>query len=125
MICGAESITSQGIDNGFENINYGEVAFDTVLGGVLGATGGQNKGVAKHLMTQGKNASKRVLNQLTHNGINAARKEVKKAAKYYVSQTAKLFYKPLFKGIARETVKSTAINISIYYGEKGLKILFP
>jgi len=47
---------------------------------------GLSKGVSKHLMTQGKQATKQI-----------AKKGLRKSAKYYFSQTATMFYKPLIK----------------------------
>lgn len=93
LVSGAESVINQGIDKGFENIDYGEVVSDSVIGGLTSASNGVSKGTAKHLMTQGVNATKQI-----------AKKGLKKSVKYYYSQTATLFYKPLFKDAFNDIV---------------------
>ena len=52
---------------------------------------GLSKGVSKHLMTQGKQATKQI-----------AKKGLRKAAKYYFSQTSTLFYKPIIADAASD-----------------------
>ena len=108
------------VAKGFDNIDYEEVAFAGVIGGVMGAKGGVNKGTAKNLMKQGVNATKRVWSKCTKQGLKAAGKELVKAGKYYFSQTATLYYKPLlvdsvraiFREIPLAYVKSSIIRAS-------------
>lgn len=64
-------------------IEYIEVAQDTVMGALLHSEG-LSKGEAKHLMKQGVNTIKNF-------------RGLRKTAKYYISQTKKMFYKPLLK----------------------------
>lgn len=96
-ISAAGSVVSQGLTKGFDNIDYGEVASQAIAGGIAGATGGTSKGTAKHLMQLGKNATHRVTSALLHNGVAAAGKELIKAGRYYISQTATVFIKPVLK----------------------------
>ena len=87
MISAGESILTQAIDNGgFGNLDVSQVISDALLGGLSNIGNGLSKGVSKHLMTQGKQATKQI-----------SKKGFRKAAKYYFSQTATLFYKPLIK----------------------------
>ena len=65
--------------------------FDAVVGGATSVKNGINKGTAKHLMTQGINATD-----------NIAEKGLKKSYKYYISQTNEVFYKPLRKDAIRD-----------------------
>ena len=98
LISGAENFVSQGVDKGFENVDYKDVAVSAVMGGISSRKSGLSKGDAKHLMNQGKNTIKNF-------------RGFKKTAKYYFSQTYKKFYKKeitdafinTFNGIAKNT----------------------
>jgi len=91
LISGAETAISSGIENGFENIDAMEVAMDAIEGGLTSVNNGVGKGTAKHLWKQGDQLVK-----------NITRKGAKKALKYYWSQTANLFYKPLINDAIKE-----------------------
>ena len=110
-IAAAESYLSQGVTKGFDNIDYADLAMDTIAGGISGIGGGIDKGVSQHLMTQGTQATKRVWNELIHKGLSAAGTEIGKAGKYYFSQTATLYYKPLIKNAIKSLFKETEMAI--------------
>lgn len=95
---------NQGLSNGFDKIDVGKVALDAAIGGVISVRNGLEKGVSRHLMTQGKNAVR---------GI--AKKGVKKAAKYYFSQTYTLFYKDLIKDIPTNIISGISTNVTLHY----------
>ena len=98
---GVESALNSGIENGFENIDYFDVAKDALIGGVTNAGNGLSKGAAKHMMTQGRQLTK-----------NLGRKSLKKAVKYYYSQTKTIYYKALFTDAAADV--NDAIYDAIY-----------
>jgi len=117
FISGGESVLSQGQEKGFDNIDYGEVVLDTVIGGIAGRNAGLGKGEAKHMMKQGVKATKRI--------FKSAGKEAKKAVKYYFSQTTTMFYEPLVKNAIADVIKSPIIDSVKYYGMKGLERYLP
>ena len=98
IISGGESLATQTISNGFENVDYGKVAQDAVMGSITNAGNGLSKGAAKHLTTQAKRARKQI-----------KIKGFKKAIKYYYSQTKTIFYKPLFSDASGEVAKTAII----------------
>ena len=104
-ISGVESFVSQGIKDGFDNIDYGSVAFDALIGGVTSINSGLSKGEAKHLMKQGINTVKNF-------------RGFAKTAKYYFSQTYTMFYKPLKDDSIRDGIKEVFITIATYYLEQ-------
>ncbi len=118
VIAAGESLLSQGVTKGFDNINYAEVAYNGVAGGISGALGGVGKGASKHLWKQAANATSRVGKTLLKDGITEAAKETVKAGAYYFSQTSTLYYKPLItsaiKTVARG-VQRTLIKTCILY----------
>ncbi|MBQ8372406.1 MAG: RHS repeat-associated core domain-containing protein, partial [Clostridia bacterium] len=80
-ISATESVVTQGLEEGWENIDAVEVVIDTAKG-TLDALGMSiSKGNANHLMTQGVNATK-----------NISKKGIGSSAKYYFKQTWKVFY---------------------------------
>ena len=103
IISAGESIATQAIENkGLENVVVSQVLADSIIGGVTNIGNGLTKGVSKHLMTQGIQATKQI-----------AKKGFTKAAKYYLSQTSTLFYKPLINdaiGEITETLVKTRKN---------------
>ena len=107
LISAGESYFSQGVSKGFDKIDRGEIIGDAVIGGISGLTGGIGKDTHNHLMKQWGNVVKRVGNKLTHDGLKAVGREAIKAGKYYFSQTAKVFYKPLIKGAAKSLMQVT------------------
>ena len=100
LISGAENAISQGLDFGFENIVYGEVALSAVVNGALSFNEGITKGNERHLMTQGIKATEQL-----------GKKGLKQSAKYYFSQTKEIFYKPLTRNsrvsFANKTIYET------------------
>ena len=92
-ISAAESFTTQAINNGVKNVNYGEVAVDAVIGGALSISG--DNGVTKHLQKSGKQTVKRTVNKFTHKGFKAGITEFKKATKYYIKNNRKYYTKYL------------------------------
>ena len=121
LISGAESFVSQGIEKGFNNIDYGEVVKDSVIGGITGASGGLSKGTSKHLTTQGKSLSKHIGKGATNKSIKAGAREIKKAASYYWKQTKNIFYKPLLKNSLKDVFKSSGKTIAKHYGNEILE----
>ena len=115
FLAGSESMVTQSMEKGFDNIDYGEVAFDAVIGGVSAIGAGIGSGNSKHMMRQGVNATKR----LFRSGVEGAGK----AAKYYFSQTSKMFYKPLLRSILPDITKNVLLNTSVEYGRRGLNKL--
>ncbi len=107
-----ESYLTQGIENGFSNIDYGEVVVSAIEGGVSAIGNGQTKGNAKYLLTQGNTATK----QLKQKGLV-------KTAKYYWSQTKNIFYKPLMKKTfsLQATAKWVLYNDAKYFAEQLLQ----
>lgn len=89
-----------------DGINWYSVASDSVIGGVLGSSGGLSKGTSKHLMTVGKNT------------FGKGVKNVLKTGKYYLSQTKNMFYKPLLKKSRKDAAKSATTSTSKFYAEK-------
>jgi len=83
-ITGLESAVNTGLEKGFENIETTEVLRDAIVSGITSYGNGVSKGTAKHLWTQGARYTKAV-----------SKKGIKKATKYYLSQTWTLYYKPL------------------------------
>ena len=106
LLAGAENVVSQGRDNGFNNIDYAEVALSTIVGGVSSNTNGLSKATANHLNKQGVNATKRIVSEIKSDGIRVAGKVINSASKYYFSQTSTLFYKPLMKSAADSLIDS-------------------
>lgn len=101
LISGAESFLSQGVSEGFENVNFASVAMSSVVGGVMSIGGGISKGEAKHLMRAGVNTVKNF-------------RGVAQTSKYYFSQTYKMFYKPLSKNILKNVAEGIGFNIANY-----------
>ena len=99
IISAGESIASQAVASGGDKIDFGEVLFSAVVGGLTNAGNGLSRGVSKHLMTQGINATKQI-----------PKKGLKKAAKFYFSQTNTMFYKPLLRDSAGEIIKALFKN---------------
>ena len=77
VISGAESVVSQGIENGFKNIDYGEVSFDAAVGGATAGKPNFSIRESKHLLKQG----------MKHIKTPVKGSALKKATKHYVSQT--------------------------------------
>ncbi len=107
VISGAGNFVSQGLEYGFDNIDYGQVANEAIVGGVTSAGNGLDKGTAKHLMREGINATKNVFS-----------KGLKKTVKYYTSQTASMFYKPLIKDSINDFLKSTSSDVAKSHAKK-------
>ena len=107
LISAGESIYTQGQEKGYDKINYGEVIVDSVIGGISGSGNSIGKGNGKHLMREGINLTK-----------NVFKKGIKKSVKYYVSQTATIFYKPLLNSAVSDFFDSTYDNIKNHYKER-------
>ncbi len=95
VLSGAENAIEQGREKGFDNIDYGEVAVNSIIGGVTSRNNGVSKDVSNHLYKQAAVATKRLKSTRKHTGFTAMLKAVKPTVKYYFSQTNTLFYKPL------------------------------
>jgi RHS repeat-associated protein len=95
VMAGAENVIEQGREKGFDNINYGEVAFQAAVGGFSSRTNGLSKATVNHLNKQAAVATKRISNSFKHDTLRDIGKTVIKAGKYYLSQTKTIFYKPL------------------------------
>ena len=93
-------------NNGIENFDMGEMVYEGVVGGILGAVGGPGKGT-KNLMRQGIKSVTSTAKEFANKGVAAGVKKIGKAAVYYVSQT-KGFYKDLFRDARRSVIKSLA-----------------
>ena len=111
-ISAAESIVTQAIENdGFEDIDYVDVAISATIDGAVSAIGKpMRKGEAKYLMHYEKNSVK-----------DLKTKGVRRSAKYYFSQT-KSYYKGeygLFGSI--KTLGETAIGYAAEYGASFVK----
>ena len=87
---GIENACHQAIDNGgFDKVDYGEVAFNAAIGAFSSRNNGVSKGTAAHLKTQERT-------------LKNAAKPLQKRVKYYYSQTATLFYKPMVQKAKHE-----------------------
>ena len=106
VISASESILSQGASKGFNNIDYGEVAIDTVIGGAVSAIGGKGTGT-KHLTKLGKQTVKRTVNTTTHKGIKAGVHEAGKAFSYYTKNT-----KNYYHSFRRSTLFDSIITVA-------------
>ncbi len=116
----AENATNQFIQNGgFKNFDVGDMVLDGVIGGISGAVGGPGKG-SKHLTKLGGQVLNRTTSTASHQGFKAATKELSKASKYYIKNSWNLFYKPLFKGLGRDTVQSFVVSMAASDGMKSL-----
>ena len=95
-ISAAESIVTQAIENdGFEDIDYVDVAISATIDGAVSAIGTPTgKGEAKYLMHYGKNSVK-----------DLKTKGIRRSAKYYWSQT-----KSYYKESLEETIKLSPIT---------------
>ena len=109
-ISATESCLAQGVSKGFDNIDYSEVLCDAAIGGVSGLSGSIGKGTSRHLMRMGNNATKHVASRLVNDGLKSAGKEFVKAGKYYISQTAALYYKPVLKSAFKSIVNTAGAN---------------
>ena len=75
-------------------IDKSELAVSTIVGGVCGLVSGPgasgSSGGQKNMINLGVNSVKRTWNALTNRGVKAYLSEAGKAAKYYMSSTAKI-----------------------------------
>ena len=94
-LAGAENIVEQGREDGFNNIDYGEVAINAVIGGISSRNNGVSKATAGHLFKQDDALTKRILNSIKHDSHEEIGPTIKASLKYYYSQTKTLFYEPL------------------------------
>ena len=106
LLAGAENAIDQGREKGFDNIDYGEVTVNAIIGGVSSRSNGLSKATSKHLHKQAAVATKRIANSFKHDSFRNIGKTVIATGKYYLSQTKTLFYKPLLDN-AKETFKQS------------------
>ena len=95
LLSGAENIIDQKRDPEYTKLNYAEVAYETIMGGIssIGNGVGNNN---KYLHSQ----AHKFFNRISKNGF----KEFGKGLTYYVAHTSKLFYKPLFNSVKEDVV---------------------
>lgn len=116
VLAGAENAIEQGLEKGFDKIDYGEVAVNSIIGGVTSRNNGVSKDVSNHLFEQADVAMKRLKMTKKHNGFTAMLKTIKPTTKYYFSQTSTLFYKPLINDSISTLINETksALRDSLY-----------
>lgn len=111
----ASNAATQVIENkGFSNFDAGSMFVDGAIGAAAGAIGGKEFG-SKHLNTLGKQATKRTVNALTNKGIQVAISEAKKAASYYIKNSATLITSGIRSGIIKPSIFSTGMSTVNYY----------
>lgn len=104
-ISGLDSAVNQGLHNGFDNINYGEVALDTAIGAVSSRNGPDlSASDSKHIIKQTKNYKKKISSSASRH--TSARSN---ASKYYRSQTSKISNK-YYKKATKNGIWSTMVN---------------
>ena len=91
VISATESFATQAIRNGVDNVDYEQVIKESIVGAISSIGNGLSKATSRHLMKQGVQATRQIRT-----------KGLRKAAKYYLSQTATLFYRPLFHDAKKE-----------------------
>lgn len=95
---GFENACHQAIDKGgFDKVNYGEVAINAAIGGFSARNNGISKGTAAHLKTQERT-------------LKNAAKPFGKRVKYYYTQTATAFYKPMLQNAKHGIYNSIRTN---------------
>ena len=94
-------------NGGFEELelDVGDMLLDGIAGGISGAIGGSGMGKAANIRRLNRNLTKKLL--------NGSRGTAKKAVKYYVSQTKKIYKKFLIRPI-----RNSAIFNGVYYISK-------
>ena len=101
----AQNATDQVVkNNGFNGFDSGSMLLDGLAGGVAGLIGGRGMGKAVNLTTLNKNLTKKIV----WGGVET----VKKAVKYYVSQTSKSYLNYLAKPILNSAAASAAYNLA-------------
>lgn len=98
-----DSIYSQAKDKGICNINPGEVATETIIGAVSGATGGKGFSKTVKLSTLNRRLSSKLL--------SGSKTIATKAVRYYVSQTKTIFKRGLLPAIRKATYVSVTLKI--------------
>ena len=103
----ADSIYSQAKENGIKKVNVWQVMSDTIIGGLSGAAGSKGFSKSVNLKTLNK--------RLTSKVLSGSKTVVKKAVKYYVSQTKTLYKKGLIASIKKATYVSVGLKTSRYW----------
>lgn len=106
-LAGGENIIEQGREKGFDNIDYVEVAYETVVGGVSSRTNGLDKATKNYMYKYASNAKKQIVSDVKHNGVKVLGKSVASNGKYYFAHTSTLFYKPLMRD-AKDSLNDAA-----------------
>ena len=107
----AQNAADQVIENeGFENFDVGDMLYDGVVGGTIGAMGGPGKG-SKHLTNLGKQTMKRTFNEASHKGIGSGIKAAGKAFAYYGKNT-KQYYIEFFRNTPSNLFSSIGSSIT-------------
>lgn len=114
-ISGIEELVSQGFEQGFDKIDYLKVGCKTISGAISGIGTGLDSGTAKHLMTAGKQSTKRVAGVFAHKGFKAGFREIPGAAKRYFSQTNTLFYCPLIRETLEDITETTVKKLPDFF----------
>ena len=118
----AGNMADQIIENkGIDNFDVGEMVYEGVVGGVMGALGGPGTGT-KNLMRQGINSVASTAKTFAREGVKAGVKKIGKAAAYYCGQT-RYFYDALKRSIPADIMNSIA-NTSKEHLKRLLKDIY-
>ena len=113
LLSGAESIVSQAHEKGgIKNVNAGRVLIDMVMGGIGSRGNGTGKANAAFLDSQASRGIKRIKNAFDNGGFRNGCSELLKAGKYYLSQTATIFYKPLINDAANTVANDIRSSVT-------------
>ena len=122
IISSGSSLVSQISDGGLENVNFGEVLLDGVVGvgcGIISGAGASSvasgAGGQTQMINAGKKTVSRTWSALKANGVAAAKKEAQKATHYYVKSTKKVT-----KNLVGKSVRKAYRLSAIYSSAKSL-----
>ena len=119
----AGNMADQIIENkGIDNFDVGEMVYEGVVGGVMGALGGPGTGT-KNLMRQGINSVASTAKTFAREGVKACVKKIGKAAAYYCGQT-RYFYDALKRSIPADIMNSIVANTSKEHLNRLLKDIY-
>ena len=119
----AGNMADQIIENkGIDNFDVGEMVYEGVVGGVMGALGGPGTGT-KNLMRQGINSVASTAKTFAREGVKAGVKKIGKAAAYYCGQT-RYFYDALKRSIPADIMNSIVANTSKEHLKRLLKDIY-
>ena len=119
----AGNMADQIIENkGIDNFDVGEMVYEGVVGGVMGALGCPGTGT-KNLMRQGINSVASTAKTFAREGVKAGVKKIGKAAAYYCGQT-RYFYDALKRSIPADIMNSIVANTSKEHLKRLLKDIY-